>query len=91
MAQRFHIEAQLLEGVLHVLEDAGAVEAVGKKPPHQELEREVIDALGVLLGDAPPCVAIIRSMMMLCTALEVASHQSRFEAVCASRARLNLR
>src|SRR5688500_12126762 len=29
--------------------------------------------------------------MMLWTAFEVASHQSRFEAVCESRARLNFR
>ncbi len=47
MAKLIVVQTQLLEGMHHLVDDARAVEAVGKEPPHQELEREVVDALGI--------------------------------------------
>ncbi len=53
------VEAEFLEGVNHVVEHAGGVEAVGKQAAHEEFQREIIDALDVLVvvnrlgGDHP--------------------------------------
>ena len=59
VAKLLVVQTEFLERMLHVVEDARAVEAVGEEPPHQELEREIIDPLDVLVvmdgrrGDHP--------------------------------------
>jgi hypothetical protein len=59
VAKLFVVQTQLLESMHHVVDDTGAVEVVGKEPPHQELEREIVNALGIALvvksgrGDHP--------------------------------------
>ena len=47
MAKFLVVETQFLQGVHHVAIDARAVEAVGKEPAHQKLQREIINPLGV--------------------------------------------
>ena len=49
MAKLLVVQTQFLERVHHVVVDARAVEAVGKEPPHQKLERKIVDPLDVLV------------------------------------------
>jgi hypothetical protein len=54
-----HIEAELVEGGLNLLENSRAIHAVDEQAPHEEFQREVIDALHVAVvvhglgGDHP--------------------------------------
>ena len=57
--ERVHVEAELVERRLDVLENTRAIHAVDEKPPHEEFEREVVDPLDIavvvrgLRGDHP--------------------------------------
>ena len=57
--QGIHVEAELAEGILDILENSRAIHAVDEQAPHEEFQREIIDPFDVavvvdgLRGDHP--------------------------------------